>query len=55
MQLLVVHLMSSCCVRRGLRLVHHQGGDVESNVFVSLVHTCAHTFKKKKKKIALVI
>jgi hypothetical protein len=30
------------------------GGDAESNVFISLVHMCAHTFKKKK-KIALVL
>jgi hypothetical protein len=45
----------------GRHVVFHQlyascsssGGDAESNVFITLVHTRTH--KKKKKKFALVI
>jgi hypothetical protein len=53
MQLLVVHLMSSRCVHRGLRLVHRWVA-TQTQMYLFTLYTCAHTFKQKK-KIALVL
>jgi hypothetical protein len=49
MQLLVVRLMSSCCVRRGLCLVRRRVA-TQSRMCLFPLYTRAHTFKKKKKK-----
>jgi hypothetical protein len=58
MQLLVVHLMSSCCVHRGLHLVRRRVA-TQSRMCLFPLYTRAHTCYKKiatnKKKIALVI
>jgi hypothetical protein len=49
MQLLVVRLMSSCCVHRGLRLVRRRVA-TQSRMCLFPLYMRAHTFKKKKKK-----
>jgi hypothetical protein len=49
MQLLIVCLMSSCCVRRGLCLVHRRVV-TQSRMCLFPLYTRTHTLKKKKKK-----